>query len=65
LVWGHSAKKSGRRKALWKLPQLWKASKDACGDIFQAAFHQLLGKAYAKTAPAFPQFPQRRRRRSL
>src|SRR5437867_13032536 len=28
-------------------------------------FHKLLGKASAKNAPAFPQLPQRRRRRSL
>ena len=28
-------------------------------------FHKLLGKAFAKTAPAFPQLPPRRRRRSM
>src|SRR2546422_8197947 len=28
-------------------------------------FHKLFGKASAKNAPAFPQLPQRRRRRSL
>jgi len=28
-------------------------------------FHKLFGKASAKNAPAFPQLPQRRRRRSI
>src|SRR2546425_12365451 len=33
--------------------------------LFIDDFHKLLGKASAKNAPAFPQLPQRRRRRSI
>jgi hypothetical protein len=57
-------KNAGQQDTLWKLPQLWKSIKVAFGDFFLDDFHELLGKASAKNASAFPQLPQRRRRLS-
>jgi hypothetical protein len=48
-----SKKKDSEGGGLWKLPQPWKSTKDAFGDIFFIDFHRCLKKAYAKNASAF------------
>jgi hypothetical protein len=59
-------KKNQKRKTktLWKLPQLWKSTKEAFGDFF-LMISTAAWKSLRKTAQAFPQLPQVRRRRSL
>jgi hypothetical protein len=50
------------RGALWKLPHLMEIEIGGLRHRLFDDFHEVLGKASAKTAPAFPPFPQRRLR---
>src|SRR5262245_39482655 len=54
------SRKNRGRGALWKLPQLRKSNKVAFGNFFLIISSSCLQKPPHKTAPAFPQLPQRR-----
>jgi hypothetical protein len=49
--------KKKERGGLWKLPQPWKSTKDAFGDIYL-----MISTAARKSLQAFSQFPQARQR---
>jgi hypothetical protein len=46
----------GGRKALWKLPPLWKSSKEACGDFQSMISHNCLEKPAHKPLRLYHSF---------